>query len=61
MIRIYDAAPTYVGEIRKRFNKEFCDGILTETEHTELNNIYNRILELAFECKNRKQGAKNDS
>lgn len=56
MIRIYEAAPSYVGELKKRFNKEFCDGNLTEEEHTELNGIYSRIIDLANKCYERKTG-----
>lgn len=61
MIRIYDAAPIYIGEMKKRFNKEFCDGNLTEKEHAELNGIYSRITELANKCQKRKLGESIES
>lgn len=60
MLRIYDVLPSYIGEISKRFNKEFCEGNLIQTEYDELKTIYDRLYELAKKCKTRKQKI-NDS
>ena len=57
MLRIYDTIGSYLGEIKKRFNKEFCDQNLTQDEYNELNSIYNRLEELAQKCKNKKENS----
>lgn len=51
MLRIYDVIAYYIGELKKRFNKEFCNGNLTKEEYDELQTIYKRLEELSEKCR----------
>lgn len=54
MLRIYDVIAYHIGEIKKRFNKEFCNGLITKQEYDELEKIYARLEELSNKCKGEK-------
>jgi len=53
MLRVFDVMPYYIGELKKRFNKEFCNQKITEQEYKELHKIYSRLEELSEKCRER--------